>query len=168
MIVIVFGLPGSGKTYFATRLARKMGAAYAGSDAVRMRFLKHRSYSEMEKRLIYNNLLVQVAAAVKEKKDLVVDGTFYNEAIRNIFIDEIEGKAMYKLIEVTAPEAFIKERLSRRRANSDADYSVYLKIRDQWQPCLKEHMSVESTLPIEEMLQRAMYYLLGDYDKVRD
>jgi len=35
MIIIVFGLPGSGKSYFASKLAERINARYINSDVIR-------------------------------------------------------------------------------------------------------------------------------------
>jgi predicted kinase len=46
MTVIVFGLPGSGKSYFATRLAELLNASYISSDQLRMQLYAKRTYTE--------------------------------------------------------------------------------------------------------------------------
>ncbi|HUZ58418.1 MAG TPA: AAA family ATPase [Hanamia sp.] len=50
MIVIVFGLPGSDKSYFASRLAKMIHAGHVNSDKVRKEWFKERVYSEDEKK----------------------------------------------------------------------------------------------------------------------
>ena len=49
MIVIVFGLPGSGKSYFASHLASMINADYINSDKVRRTMFDTRTYQKRKK-----------------------------------------------------------------------------------------------------------------------
>ena len=57
MVVIVFGLPGSGKSYFASRLAKKLEADYISSDQVRKKLFTRPDYSEEGKKQVYKKLV---------------------------------------------------------------------------------------------------------------
>ena len=76
MIVIVFGLPGSGKSYFASHLASAINAEYLNSDQVRRTMFDRSTYSKKEKLAVYNEMLAQTRQAVSQKKNLVLDATF--------------------------------------------------------------------------------------------
>lgn len=73
MIIIVFGLPGSGKSYFASRLAKMINAGYVSSDKVRKELFKESVYSEQEKRAVYDKMLQQMEQAIQQKNNLVLD-----------------------------------------------------------------------------------------------
>lgn len=45
-IFLMLGLPGSGKSYFAENLAKKMGAVHLNSDAMRLAIFKSRSETD--------------------------------------------------------------------------------------------------------------------------
>jgi predicted kinase len=79
MIVIVFGLPGSGKSYFASRLAKAINARYVNSDKVRKENFEKRIYSDQEKKAVYDKMLEQMKESVKQKKNLVLDATFHKK-----------------------------------------------------------------------------------------
>lgn len=64
MIVIVFGLPGSGKSYFATRLSEKLRAEYVSSDRVRNTMYAYKTYSEKEKPEVYEDMLAMMKTAL--------------------------------------------------------------------------------------------------------
>ena len=85
MVIIVFGLPGSGKSYFASRLALKLDAMYVNSDELRLKLLSKRTYSDAEKILVYEHILAAMEDALQNKKTIVLDATFYKEAIRKTF-----------------------------------------------------------------------------------
>ncbi len=160
MIVIVFGLPGSGKTYFAFRLAVWLNADYANSDQIRKKMFAARTYSTKEKLLVYNEMLAQMRQAITQSKNLVMDATFYKNDIRAAFINEAQEEAGIIFIEVKAEEAIIKERLQQKRVDSEADYEAYKLIKQQWEPLDDQHLIFNSTNDnIEYLLDKAMDYL---------
>lgn len=57
VIVAVCGLPGSGKSYFAARLAERLDAVYLSSDRVRREMFTRRTYSDDEKMDVYRELI---------------------------------------------------------------------------------------------------------------
>ncbi len=164
MIVIVVGLPGSGKSYFASRLAELIHADYINSDRLRKSMFSDRSYSEKEKLSVYNEMLDLMRRAIREKKNLVLDATFYKNDIRKRFIDEAEEGENIVFIEITAEEAVIKERLKRKRVDSEADFEVYQIIKQQWEPLHVHRLILPSTENnMADMLRKAT-----DYLKLRD
>jgi predicted kinase len=166
MIIIVFGLPGSGKSYFAERLAADMGAAYINSDRLRKKMFSSRTYAEQEKEEVYLAMLARMKEAMLQKTSIVIDATFHREKIRKRFIAEAGGKGHILFIEVRANEDIIRERLSQPRPDSEADYEVYRLIQKQWQPLKSRHLVLESTNSnIEYMLQKTAVYLQPHYDK---
>ena len=92
MIVIVLGLPGSGKSYFASRLAEVIQADYINSDEIRKGMFSKRIYSEQEKGAVYDAMLEKMKTLVKLNKDLVIDATFQREDSRQLFMRQLRGK----------------------------------------------------------------------------
>lgn len=166
MIVIVFGLPGSGKSYFARRLSGLIKGAYINSDKVRQEMLQQKTYTEEEKLLVYNQMMKVTNSIAKQNTIVVLDATFYKDDIRSNFIYEAEKANRIVFIEVVADENIIRERLKTPRPESDADFEVYKKIKAQWEPMKQPHLVLESTNDnIEEMLGKASDYLKGYNDK---
>ena len=161
MIIIVFGLPGSGKSYFASRLAMQLEAAYVNSDELRMEMIADRTYTEAEKNKVYDAMLMAMSEAVEAKKPIVLDATFYKKSIRRKFEHKarhLGEKIIY--IEVTAPEAIIEDRLKIPRTYSEADYDVYLRIRNIAEPLKADHLIlVSSNNNIVSMLHEAIQYI---------
>src|SRR5688572_2457772 len=125
MIIVVFGLPGSGKSYFAERLAKKIEADYVNSDRLRREMFPARTYSEQEKAAVYNAMLAKMRRAVKQKKDVVLDATFHNNETRKPFMQAGKKNDRICFIEITADEDLISRRLQKERAYSEADFEVY-------------------------------------------
>jgi len=160
MIVIVLGLPGSGKSYFASRLAEVIQADYINSDQIRKGMFSKRIYSEQEKGAVYDAMLEKMKTFVKLNKDLVIDATFQREDSRHLFIRQLRGKVKFFFIEITANPDLIRRRLKKERPFSEADFEVYELTRQQWQPVREPHLSLESTDEnIDYMLETAVNYL---------
>ena len=169
MIVIVFGLPGSGKSYFASRLAKMINAGYINSDQLRKEMFKDRTYSEQEKAAVYKTMLKKMKEAMNQNRNLVIDATFHKNETRKLFIQEAERKDCIFFIEVKADENIIRERLKEDRPYSEADFEVYKFIRQHYEPLNERHLILESTNEnVDNMLQRAVDYLKWKNDKGPD
>ena len=161
MIVIVFGLPGTGKSYFASRLATKIKAEYVGSDQVRFSMIKDRTYDKEEKMRVYGKMLKMTEQLTAKRKQVVLDATFYQDEIRKMFISLAKSlRVKIYFVEVTAAPPLVKKRVIKKREGSEADYAVYLKIKELFEPMNEEHLILQSTENnIEDMLEKAMRYL---------
>lgn len=161
MIIIVFGLPGSGKSYFARRLSEKLGAKHLNTDMIRKKPFPVPEYTEEEKMMVYGMLIQAVRAHLKENAIVVLDGTFYKEEIREAFTwtaEKMNDELMY--IEVRADEAIIRQRMKENRADSDADYEVYQRVKEEFEPMDARHLVLQSTdTNIREMLDEAIHHL---------
>ncbi len=161
MVIIVFGLPGSGKSYFASRLAMHMEAEYVNSDELRMHMLQERNYTEAEKKRVYDAMLSRMTDALTARKPIVLDATFYKESIRRRF--EKAAVAFHTsiiYIEVTSSEDIIRDRLLSPRVYSEADYDVYLKLKKSAEPLTRDHLVLVSTNNnIVSMLHEALHYI---------
>ncbi len=163
MVIIVFGLPGSGKSYFASRLAGMMQAVHINSDRLRKEMFHQGSYTDSEKAVVYNEMLKKAKEAIGQNKNVVLDATFHRSETRELFGMEIEGEAGIFFIEVVADEGLIMQRLKKERPDSEADFEVYKKILQQWEPLHASHLILESTnANADAMLQKAAQYLKHD------
>ena len=160
---MVFGLPGSGKSYFASRLAETLGADYVNSDRVRKEMFPKRTYSEKEKYVVYEAMLQKMEKAIGQAKPLVLDATFHRNAMRQLFVEKANDQLVF--IEVKADDQIIKERLKKSRPFSEADYEVHKAIRREWEPLKRPHLILQSTNDnIDALLKRALQFLAYDQE----
>ena len=99
--------------------------------------------------------------AIQKKLTVVLDGTFYKNSLRKKF-EEAAAKYNEDIIymEVIAEEDIIKERLSKPRQYSEADFEVYLKLKSTAEPMTKNHLVLKSSgNNIESMLSQALHYI---------
>lgn len=161
MITVVFGLPGSGKSFFAERLARRLGAVYINSDQLRNSLGARGRYTVEDKLVIYHEMASRATQYLKEGKTVVIDATFFKEAMINIFLELARTHLVpINFIKVEANEALIQARLSKPRKDSEANYDVYLKIREQFDeikvPCLNLQSESDN---VDQMLTVAIDYI---------
>jgi predicted kinase len=164
MLIIVCGLPGSGKTTLAEALSRRVGAVHISSDAVRKEMFPRPVYSDEEKGKVYGELASRARRLLSEGRKVVVDATFYKkgqrEAMRAI---ADEAKVQLRTILCSLPDETVRKRLMGRKPGgmSDADYAVYTKIKEVFDPMEDEHLELDSSLPMRELLKRALKYVGG-------
>ena len=158
MIVIVFGLPGSGKSFFASRLALQINAKYINSDQVRKKMFKKNTYSDAEREKVYNAIFDLSKKVNIKNTNLVIDATFYKQHFRQRYLDEMNEDTFF--IEVITTKPIVKKRLSQPRAFSEADFNVYKKTKKEWEPFEEKHLVLDSTNDnIGEMMSKAALYL---------
>ena len=62
-------------------------------------------------------------------------------------------------VEITADEPVIKERVSKKREFSEADFDVYLKIKETFEPLEQDHLTLRvDQYTLEEMIERTKSY----------
>ena len=161
MLLLFTGLPGSGKTTLARAYAASCNAIHFNSDTLRQEMGLEGKYGSQDKEKVYNRLLDRTKESLQSGKTVVVDSTFYKESIRAPFRRIASAlNTPLQWIEVVAQEEVIRERLQYPRPDSEADFNVYQKIRDAYEPLSEPHLTLHSdegtpeqlTLRIEEYL----------------
>jgi predicted kinase len=166
---MVFGLPGSGKSYFAKRVAQMLSARHISSDGIRKEISTAPDYSFEAKAKVYDELLRRTVEAAEHGKEVVADATFYTNDLRQKFINEAQKATGVFLIEVFAEEDIIKSRLAQKREDSDADFSIYKAVKKAWEPFgTDKHLVLKSTNDnVTEMLEQTADYLFSKNDKTK-
>ncbi len=160
MLIMVTGLPGTGKTTYAKTLADSIGGRHFNTDIIRDQLNMRGQYDEASKRMIYEALFKHTQSCLKRGLPVVVDGTFFRKELREPFVDLAEElNCSIFWVEIKADEPIIKERVSQKREFSEADYEVYLKIKEAFEPIEGEHLTLQSDLlSVEEMVESTMTY----------
>jgi predicted kinase len=163
MVIVVFGLPGTGKTFFSEKLAEKTGAVHLNTDIIRIKMGKKGVYDEQTKDLIYMNLLDQAADYLIGGRDVIVDGTFLRQEQRKQIqeIAQSKGHSIY-FIEIFADEKVVEERLKEKRKFSEADLEIYRKLKKEYEPFTRDRLEIWTDREdLEMMLKKAENYIYG-------
>ncbi len=162
-IVIVMGLPGSGKTYFAQHLARVLNAEHISSDQVRNEYRQRGRYELSDKLAVYHAMMEQADEALADGQSVVLDATFHLWMFRRLVKDWAEKQGYpLRYIEIIADEATTRKRTHRHRPDSEADYEVYSQLKSEAEPLEEAHLRLKSANDIDKMLQTALDYLTDD------
>jgi predicted kinase len=159
--VLVCGLPGSGKSFFAERLASVINGLHISSDTTRQQLQQADKYGDQAKIQVYQEMLKLMEKAIWNKQNTVLDATFYKAMIRNLF-KERAGQLNSPLyfIEIRADESTIRDRVNEKRKESEADFKVYLKIKSDFEPLKEEHLVLHSGKEqLNDMLGKALTYI---------
>jgi len=163
MLVMVCGLPGTGKTTLAKALAEKLGAVHISSDTVRMKMFEKRTYSEKEKEKVYGTMFVEAERLLEEGKKIVLDATFYRKKLRDAarkLAKKTESR--FYIIECVTHENLLRERIFARgkeKAESEADLGVYEKVKVVFEPIGEKHLVVDTSKALEKQVELVFGYL---------
>lgn len=154
-VFIVTGLPGTGKSTLAKALEEAFAAEHLSTDRIRTETGLRGQYGEAAKEAIYVIMLQEADSFLAMNKGIVLDGTFYLQKHRDAFDKMAHKWAIDPVwIEVKADEAIIRERMSKKREFSEANYDVYLDIKDIWEPMTGDHIVLWSDrMPTKEMIE---------------
>ena len=161
MLIIVSGLPGSGKSFFARRLSAELGAEFVNSDATRRAMNAMGRYAFEDKLNVYEEMANKAGEKLREGKTVIVDATFYHHEMRDIFVTL--GTLLHErmcYIEVQAEEKIIHERLSKPRSDSEADFAVYQQLKLQYEDPVRPRLVLQSTNEnVDTMVAQALDYI---------
>lgn len=151
MLLLIAGLPGTGKTTVARAFAALSGATHFNSDTLRRELGLMGHYAPGDKETVYATLLQRAQKALLSGSTVVVDSTFFKENIRDPFRAlAAECGVPLRWVEVQAGEQTLRERLSHPRPDSEADFGVYENIRDQFEPLPTDRLIVNTDMETPE------------------
>ena len=151
LLLLIAGLPGTGKTTVARAFAALSGATHLNSDTLRNELGLMGHYGPGDKEKVYAELLQRVRQALLRGETVVVDSTFFQEKIRAPYRAlAAECRVPLRWAEVRAGEQVLRERLSRPRPDSEADFGVYEKIRDQFEPLPEQRLILDTDMETPE------------------
>jgi len=161
MIIIVMGLPATGKTSFAEALAEALDYPHFNTDKSRIALGKLGQYDKATKLSIYQHLLAEVERAIAQQQSVIVDATFYTAEVRRPYLALAEEyHCPIVFIETKADPAQIAKRMQKRRKYSEADLGVYEEIKTIFEPLLVDHCTLWSDqMSIKEMIATATEYI---------
>jgi predicted kinase len=173
-LVLVAGLPGTGKSRLAADLQATAGLQWIRADAVRKELAgldEHESgraaieggiYTPDWNDRTYGECMARAERILLRGGRAIVDASFKEERRRRDFIALARKLGVpVRILSCRASDEAVRERLAARVGDpSDADWSIYEHARRTWDPFAKPTAAVaawiDTTGPHEETLETAL------------
>ena len=162
-VILFCGLPGVGKTTLASLVASITGATILSSDKIRKELIRYPTYTRSEGRLVYETLTLLTRYLTVAGIDCILDATYSRERSRMEVKNKLHSNNVkFYVIECSCPGDVVEERLRDRKNDfSDADFSIYSKMRSIYEPVKGRHLDVDTTLSCKVNSQKIVSYVFG-------
>jgi len=160
-LIVVSGLPGTGKTYFCRQLTQRLPSVILESDVLRKTLFPSPDYSSPESSRLFQAIHLLIERLLKRGTPLVLDATNLSERYReHLYSIAYRLDVRLILVRVEAPPEVVRERLKARqegvnRVNkSDADWAVYQKMKSSVQKIRRNHFAVDTSRDITPVMDK--------------
>jgi predicted kinase len=160
-LVIVSGLPGTGKSYFSRKLAERLPSAVIESDALRKQLFPTPTYSAEESHRLFNACHRLIEELLGKGIPVILDATNLVEHHREPLY-RIARRLGAKLIivRVEAPRELVRQRLQgraegiNREDKSDAGWSIYQRMRTRVERISRNYFAVDTSRDITPVIDK--------------
>ena len=162
-LVVVSGLPGSGKSYFSRRVAERVPVALLESDVLRRSLFTVPTFDATENSRLFRACHAIVRELLVERIPVLLDATNLIEWHREKLCHIAEqAKAKLVLVLMKAPPEVVRHRLAGRALGMDpqdistADWEVYQKMSSTVEPMRRNHFVVDTSRDISPAVARVV------------
>ena len=162
-LIVVSGLPGTGKSYFCRRLAERLPFIILESDALRKQLFPAPTYSTEESTHLFRAIYQLIEDLLKKGIPIILDATNLEERHRERLYNIAERlNARLILVNVQAPPELVEKRLRKRmerknvKDNSDADWEVYQKMKATEEKIKRRHFTVDTSKDITTVIDKVV------------
>jgi len=165
-LVVLSGLPGSGKSHFCRRLASRYPMASLKSDALRKALFGQPTYSAEENRRLFSACHLVLSRLLARGIPTIFDATNLREVHRRqVYRIADEHNAKLIVVHLQAPPPVVRERLEARVKGlqphdlSDAGPEVYERMQHDVEPIGRPHISVDTSADIKPVIATILQQL---------
>lgn len=164
VLLLLSGLPGTGKSFLARRLAEALPFVIIESDVVRKILFPQPLYTAQESRWVHRTCHALMAKLLKRGVRVIYDATNLIEYHREL-VYRIAEKAGARLVVVktVASEEAVRERLRTRqegaRELSDADWRVYRRMASRQEQLSHPHLVIDTSEDLEEAVAKVLRFI---------
>jgi predicted kinase len=160
-LIVISGLPGTGKSYFSRRLAERWPCLIVESDALRKVLFPVPSYGAQESQRLFQALHLLTEEFLSKSMPVLLDATnlveYHREHLYRI-ADRLGLKII--IVRVEAPAELVRERLQRRgesidpRDRSDAGWTIYQRMKPKVQQIRRRHFVVNTARDVTPVIDK--------------
>jgi predicted kinase len=155
-VIVMIGLPGSGKSHLAREIKRGFPAVILDSDALRQELFGLPRHTKNEHSRLFPAIHVLIARLLEQGYSLIIDATNLKEANRRPYYKLAESfGAKVVLVRTWAPKSEIRRRLTARTMMADLDdrstatWDVYEKMLADVERIPRKHHSVNTAKDVQ-------------------
>ena len=162
-LVVLCGLPGTGKSHFARELSSRAPFIWLSSDRTRKLLVARPIYSRREHRRVFAAMHVLTRGYLRDGYSVVFDATNLNEGVRAPLYAVAEEAGVDPLIiRFTADPDLVRDRMTEREtgagdaSQSDAGWEVYSRMAVADLPVPRPHILVTGPDDMGEALRETL------------
>lgn len=164
VLVMLTGLPGTGKSHLARRLAEVLPFVIVESDLVRKTLFPECEYSGEESQWVHRTCHVVIEKLLRKGVRVIYDATNLHERHREqVYRLADETKAKLLVVKVVSPEAVASARLQGRHEGgtdkedvSDADWRVYRRMARDVDPIARNFAVVDTSKDLDRAITKLL------------
>lgn len=160
-LIMLSGLPGTGKSYLARRLSERLRTPVIETDFVRKTLFPQPSYSADESAIVHWVSRLLMRKLLARGVPVILDATNLIERQREMVYHVAEqAGARLVIVQTVAPEEVVRARLERRLTQrdpediSDATWNVYRRMAERQQPIRRPHLVVNTSEDLEPAIDK--------------
>jgi hypothetical protein len=158
-LVVLVGLPGSGKSYFASKMTENISAVVLESDFLRKNLVLRPVYTQFESFRLFRAIHELITDLLANKYNVVLDATSLTyDSRRPLYDIAKEEGAKVIVVYLNTPREVAEERLSHRMFRpdgySEADWAVYQKLEPGFEPLTEPHYEITEAMDISPVVAK--------------
>jgi DegV family protein with EDD domain len=165
-LVLVSGLPGSGKSHFSRALAARHPLAHLDIDTLRRTLFERPAHDPPEHARLFAAVHALIQRLLSRGVSVLLDATSLKEAHRRPLYEIAKAAgATLVIVRTEAPEDVALQRLEDRARGADpldaseASAAVYNKMKAETEPIDRPHIVVDTSKEIEPALEEVLRQL---------
>jgi len=165
MLVVMAGLPGTGKSTLARAVAERTGGFVLDKDPMRAALFPAAliEYSREQDDFVLRVMLKVAGWIIRRDGSSVVilDGRPFSKKYQ---LDQVIAfaewiKTPWKIIECTCPEEIVRGRLEQaQHPAQDRDFNLYLRVRAEWEEIARPKLLLDTCLPTDQLATKVVDY----------
>jgi predicted kinase len=166
MIVLMAGLPGTGKSTLARALAAQVGGSVLGKDEIRHALFSagDLEYSTQQDDFVMD-IMLQAAAWILRKnpgRAVILDGRTFSRRyqIERVLKAAAELHQSWRILECVSSEETARRRIESQASAGEhvagnRSFDLYLEVKARFEPITFQKTIIDTDLPLEECMNQA-------------
>ena len=167
-LLLLAGLPGTGKSSFARRITAQHPFLTIESDRMRKTLFPRPQYDFAENRRLFNACHRLIDEFLGQGYPVIFDATNIRERDRIPVYNIAQKRGVpLAIVVITAHRATVRRRLQRRASGrephtwSDANWQIYCRMAPHWEPVTRPHIAADTSGSIAAALRRTLAWAAG-------